>query len=113
MNYIKALGDLVKAERIKLGFTQSELAHEMGLSLRTVGDIENYEGNPRFDTLCRVVAYLNLSGDSIFCPNAKKKDNALVTMIRQELSCFTEDDLNVAIKVLEGLREGLHPQDHK
>lgn len=26
MNYIKALGDLVKAERIKLGFTQSELA---------------------------------------------------------------------------------------
>ena len=112
MNYIKALGDLAKAARLKLDLTQAELAHEMGLALRTVADIENYEANPRFDTLCQVITYLRLPADSIFHPEGQSEnENRLRTIINQELSSFTEDELNVAIHVLEGLRKGLHTQD--
>lgn len=114
MNYTKSLGDLVKAARLKTGLTQAELAHEMGLGLRTVTDIENYEANPRFDTLCRVISYLNLPVNNIFYAEGQnEKENILRTNILQELSDFTEYDLNVALEVLEGLRKGLHPQDPK
>lgn len=109
MNYTKILGDLVKAGRMQMGMTQSELAHEMGLALRTVADIENYEANPRFDTLCKVVDYMNLP--DIFHRNRyESKESELLTAINQELSCFTEEDLAVAVKVIEGLRKGLYPQ---
>lgn len=114
MNYTKSLGNLVKAARLKSGLTQAELAHEMGLGLRTVADIENYEANPRFDTLCRVISYLNLPVDSIFYSEVQsEKENILRKIIHQELSHFSENDLNVALEVLEGLRKGLHPQNPK
>lgn len=75
----------------------------MGLALRTVADIENYEANPRFDTLCEVITYLNLPADSIFHPEGQREnENRLHTIINQELSSFTEDELNQAIHVLEG-----------
>ena len=112
MNYTKTLGDLVKTGRMKLGLTQSELAHEMGLALRTVADIENYEANPRFDTLCKVVDYMNLP--YIFHTKGNNhQENTFLAMINQELSCFSEDDLAVAAKVIEGLRKGLYPKEPK
>lgn len=110
MNYIKRLGDLVKTERIKRGMTQSELAHEMGLALRTVADIENYEANPRFDTLCTVVDYMKLP-DIFNTKEHESKESTLLSIINHELSYFTEDDLAVAVKVIEGLRKGLYPQN--
>lgn len=109
MNYIKTLGDSVKAGRTKMGLTQSELAHKMGLALRTVADIENYEANPRFDTLCKVVDYMNIP--DIFLKNENAdKESTLLAIINEELACFSEDELAVAVKVIEGLREGLHPK---
>lgn len=109
MNYIKRLGDVVKAERIQRGMTQSELAHEMGLALRTVADIEKYEANPRFDTLCTVINYMNLP--DIFHINEHKGEESIyLSIINHELSYFPEDDLAVAVKVIEGLRKGLYPQ---
>ncbi|MDO4275051.1 MAG: helix-turn-helix domain-containing protein [Eubacteriales bacterium] len=110
MNYIKTLGDLVKAGRIQMGLTQSELAHEMGLALRTVADIENYDANPRFDTLCTIIDYMNLQ-DIFHAEDSESKKSTLLAVINQELSYFTEEDLAVAVKVIEGLRKGLYPKN--
>ena len=46
----KRLGDVVKQERLKLNLSQNALAEQAKVSLRTVSDIETYNGNPRLDS---------------------------------------------------------------
>lgn len=52
----KRLGDVVKQERLKLNLSQNALAEQAKVSLRTVSDIETYNGNPRLDTRKRKIA---------------------------------------------------------
>lgn len=55
----KRLGDVVKQERLKLNLSQNALAEQAKVSLRTVSDIETYNGNPRLDTLYVQIAIQN------------------------------------------------------
>ena len=45
----KLLGDAVKEERLRRNLSQNALAEMVHVSLRTISDIENYNGNPRFE----------------------------------------------------------------
>lgn len=47
----KLLGDLVKEERLRRNLSQNALAENVHVSLRTISDIENYNANPRLETL--------------------------------------------------------------
>ena len=47
--YFKALGNSVKRARGKLKLTQSEVASLAEVDVRTVLNIENYKGNPKFE----------------------------------------------------------------
>ncbi len=47
----KLLGDAVKEERLRRNLSQNALAEMVHVSLRTISDIENYNGNPRFENL--------------------------------------------------------------
>ena len=60
------LGIAVKAARQKLGLTQMELAERVGVSLRTITDMETYQANPQFDTLYQVIHVLHLPVTEIF-----------------------------------------------
>ena len=55
MEHKVKLGIAVKAARQKLGLTQIELADRVGVSLRTITDMETYQANPQFDTLYQVI----------------------------------------------------------
>lgn len=85
------LGDLVKDKRQRLKLSQNSLAEKSHVSLRTVADIESYNGNPRFETLCLLVQYLNISLDSIILTD-KFSSDPLLQQIMMELSdCTTEE----------------------
>lgn len=73
----KRLGDVVKQERLKLNLSQNALAEQAKVSLRTVSDIETYNGNPRLDTLYALANYLHISIDAVF---SDKKSNMDSTM---------------------------------
>lgn len=103
------LGIAVKAARQKLGLTQMELAERVGVSLRTITDMENYQANPQFDTLYQVIQFLQLPVTEIFYPD--KSTNQLMDILADELSDYTENDLRIALSVLHGLKEGLHPNN--
>lgn len=108
------LGDLVKKERIKRNLSQQELAEAIGVSLRTINDIECYRANPRFDTLCSLVQYLQLSARNIFNPETEQQSEpAVLTVIHEELSQYSPEDLTIALHVLKGLSGGLHPDGSK
>ena len=60
----KLLGDLVKEERLRRNLSQNTLAENVHVSLRTISDIENYNANPRLETLSLLAKYFKISLDS-------------------------------------------------
>lgn len=106
-NKIK-LGNAVKSARLKMGLTQMELAERIGVSMRTITDLETYRANPQFDTLYQIIRYLNLPVTEFFYP--EKKNNKLLEILTEELSDYTEEELRIALCTLKGLHKGLHPE---
>lgn len=104
MDYKKRLADIVRQERIKRCMTQLELADTLGLSLRTITDIENHRGNPRYDTLCDIIMYLHLDANEIFYP--EKNEDPLLTSSIRLLRLFSKDARKAAYDMLEGLWKG-------
>lgn len=102
------LGNAIKAARIEKGLTQMDLAEEIGVSLRTITDLETYRANPQFDTLYQIIRYLNLPVTEFFYP--EKKNTKLLEILTEELSGYTEEELQIALCVLKGLHNGLHPK---
>ena len=95
------LGDAVKRERDRRGMTQMQLADATGVSLRTITDVESYEANPRFDTLCQLIQYLRIPVHEIFYSD--KEPRIVYQILCNELSQYSEDDLKIAREVLVGL----------
>lgn len=103
------LGTAVKRARKKLGLTQFELAERVGVSLRTITDMETYQANPQFDTLCQIINYLNLPVTEIFYSD--KQSSTTLSLLSDELSNYTDEELRIALSVLRGLHSGLHPDE--
>ena len=78
--YFKALGDSVKRARGKLKLTQSEVASLAEVDVRTVLNIENYKGNPKFEVLCSIVRALNLETQEIFYPEMSRQSAPLINV---------------------------------
>lgn len=49
--YAEILGDVVKAKRLELNLTQSEVAEKVDVDVRTILSIENHKGNPKWEVL--------------------------------------------------------------
>ena len=60
------LGMVIRDAREKAQLTQSELSEELGLGDKTILNIENYRGNPKFDSLYSLVTYLKIPADRLF-----------------------------------------------
>ena len=65
-NTANTLGGVVKAARQAKGFTQSQLAARLGITLRHLKAIENSGQKPSYDLLSRTVRELDISGDTVF-----------------------------------------------
>ena len=59
------LGIVIREAREKAGLTQCELS----LGDKTILNIENFRGNPKFDSLYPLVNRLKIPGDRLFYPN--------------------------------------------
>lgn len=106
----KLLGDIVKTERLKRNLSQNSLAEQAHISLRTVSDIENYNANPRFETLCCLVQFLNISLDSVIFKKTEAPVDATINQILQELEQCSEEEKRIALSTLKGLLDGFHEQ---
>ena len=102
----KRLGDVVKEERNKRNISQNTLAEQANVSLRTVSDIETYNGNPRLDTLYALANYLHISIDAIFSDKSSETDSTMRQIMAELNSCPEEYKL-LALSTLRGLLDGL------
>ncbi len=57
---VKALGERIREYRIKIGFSQEELANEADVPLSQIGRIERGETNPTISSLFVIAQALNI-----------------------------------------------------
>ena len=98
----KLLGDAVKEERLRRNLSQNTLAEMVHVSLRTISDIENYNGNPRFENLCLLVSFLNLPIETVIKGKDEPMDSAMKQIIAELNQCSNETK-RLALGTLRGL----------
>lgn len=98
----KLLGDAVKEERLRRNLSQNALAELVHVSLRTISDIENYNGNPRFENLCLLASFLNLPMETIIRGKSEPMD-ATMKQIIAELEQCSDETKQLALGALRGL----------
>ena len=64
-DYVKNLAKVVRAAREEAHLSQAALAEQIGCDERTILNIENDRGNPKFEVLCQIIAYLHIPADQI------------------------------------------------
>lgn len=98
----KLLGDAVKEERLRRNLSQNALAEQVHVSLRTISDIENYNGNPRFENLYLLASFLNLSVDAVIFDKVEPMDSTMKQIIA-ELDQCSDETKRLALGILRGL----------
>ncbi len=98
----KLLGDAVKEERLRRNLSQNALAEMVHVSLRTISDIENYNGNPRFENLCLLVSFLNLPIETVMKGKAETMDSTMKQIIAELEQC-PDEIKRLALGTLRGL----------
>ena len=76
LNYAQILGDIIKRARLQLGLTQSQLAEQIDVDVRTILNIENYKGNPKLEVLFPLIRALKIDPSSVFYPELFQETSA-------------------------------------
>lgn len=103
-DYAKALGNAVRDARIHAGLTQEEVAERIGMSTRTVMNIEKGRSNPELTTVTSLIRILNIDPNLVFFPDRSKGSAAqqqLITLIRG----LSETEAEAATPAIRGIIE--------
>ena len=106
----KRLGYMVKNEREHLRLSQSALAEQAGVSIRTISDIETCNGNPEHATLIPLAQYLKISLDAIIHEAPLETDHTTYQILEELQNCSEEDRL-IALRTLRELLAALKEKD--
>jgi len=90
----------IKELRSKIGLSQSQLANESGLNLRTIQRIENGETEPRGDSLRRLAKALGTSSDELINWKTKEDKNVLMMLNLSQLSFLAFPILGILIPLI-------------
>jgi len=99
------LGEVLKAFRLKQGYTREQLSERTGVNVRYIAAIENEGQLPRIPILCDLIRGLGLSADRIFYPEREQEDPDLDQLIRLIQLC-NEQDRKVVSAVVNALVDG-------
>lgn len=100
---VSALGDAVRTTRKNKHLSQEALAERIGVCKRTIIDIENNTGNPKFEVLCLLVRELDLPLYQVFYPEMSK-NLEIKNVIMKELSGCSDYEMKVILSVIKSLR---------
>ena len=103
---VSALGNAVRAIRKTKHLSQEALAERIGVCKRTIIDIENNTGNPKFEILCTLVRELDLPLYQVFYPEIEENCE-LKNMLMKELGDCSEYEMKVILAVVKSLRRTL------
>jgi DNA-binding XRE family transcriptional regulator len=102
IDYTRILGDVVKRARGKLDRTQNEIASTIEVDVRTVLNIENYKGNPKFEVLFPLIRTLQIDANEIFYPEQQRQSPDLLKL-RAVISECSDEEAAFLTPVLESI----------
>lgn len=100
------LGSIVRAKRKSKNMSQEALAEKIGVCKRTIIDIENNTGNPKFELLCLLVWELDLPLYRVFYPKVTE-NSEIRNMLLKELSDCSDYEMKIILSVVKNLRNTL------
>ncbi len=86
-----SLGKVVRKARLARGLTQEQLAELIGIDQRTILNIENHKGNPKFELLFPLVRTLKIDPSEIFYPELQDNKPSL-RQLQALLADCSEDE---------------------
>ena len=107
---IDILGKAVRSARKNMQLSQEALAERIGVCKRTIIDIENNTGNPKFEILYALVHELDLPIHQIFYPDVSENPELRNALI-QELDNCSEREIKIMIAVVHSLKQVLKESD--
>ncbi len=96
------LGKPVRCARKSKNMSQEALAERIGVCKRTIIDIENSSGNPKFTILFPLVRELDIPVQQVFYPESAD-DSETKLLIIQELEKCSESESRIVLSVLKSL----------
>lgn len=103
---VSALGNAVRVTRKNRNLSQEALAERVGVCKRTIIDIENSTGNPKFEILCMLVRELDLPLYQVFYPEIDENFE-LKNLLIQEINNCSEYEMKVIFSLVKSLRHTL------
>lgn len=107
---VSALGNIVRKIRKSKNLSQEALAERIGVCKRTIIDIENNTGNPKFEILCPLVRELDLPLYQVFYPEVSE-NSELKNVLIQELGNCSEYEMKIILSVVKSLRYTLRNKE--
>lgn len=98
----RILGDSIKQARERLNKTQSQVSDESGVNNQTILKIENYKGNPNFDTLFPLIRALNIDPREIFYPEFQK-DFPELRQLRMLIESCDKEEATALLSVVQSV----------
>ena len=100
---VNALGNAVRVTRKSKHLSQEALAERIGVCKRTIIDIENNTGNPKFEILCPLVRELDLPLYQVFYPEAPENLEIRNVLVK-ELSNCSDYEMKIILSIIRSLR---------
>lgn len=107
---IKALESVVRKSRKDKHLSQEKLAEKIGVCKRTIIEIENGSGNPKFEILCKLVRELDLPIYKVFYPEVLENMD-LQEILEEEIKTCTESEMRLILAVIKGLKSEVSDRD--
>lgn len=99
-DFVRVLGDVVKKAREKMGITQLNLSRTSGVDHRTILNIENYRGNPKFKNLYPLIRTLKIDPNLIFYPELQQGSPA-IHQLRALINDCSEEEATAIYPVVQ------------
>ena len=110
------LGEILKRERLKAGYTREEIAERAGIGVRHLAAIENEQRMPSAEVFCRLVRAIGISADLIVYPvtiPSEPEDTRETAQLIRLIRICDERARRAARAMLEVLYYSGASEDHK
>lgn len=97
-----ALSNVVRSARKRKNLSQEALAERIGVCKRTIIDIENESGNPKFEVLYPLVRELDLPLHQVFYPEIEESYETK-TLLLQEVQKCNEYESKIILSIMQSL----------
>ena len=101
----RALGQAIKAARLKQGMTRDEAAEKIPIDPRYLTNIENKGQHPSLHIFYKLVTLFDISVDQFFYPDTAPNKSTRRRQLDDILNSFSDNDLIIMEATADGIKK--------